>query len=130
MTPHQVRDTLVSTIVDTAALLDVEGWAEDSAPGVKSCDAGGADGAKYSYGYGAPQPPGDHVKDVQTVAEHWKSLGMTVKVVTDPDPAVFAAGGPIQNISFSTNPGNYYISGTSLCAPGDALQLLKEESEP
>ena len=84
----------------------------------------------YTYGWRAPQPGGDHDADAATVVEYWESLGITVRtVVTDGDPTVFATGGPIQSISFITAaPGDYYISGTSRCVPGDANELRKQET--
>lgn len=121
--PEESRGALVATVQDAAALLDLEGWNEDGAPGVQGCDADGAAGVKWNYGYGAPQPGGDRVADAQKVAEYWESLGMSVRIDTSSEPVVFAEGGPVQGVSFSTAPGDYYISGTSACSPGDADEL-------
>jgi ABC-type transport system substrate-binding protein len=126
MTPHEARDQLVKTVKDTAARLTVGGWKEDSAPDVGACD-GDVPSVDYGYGYGAA-PGTDHLADAQKVAEYWKTLGMTVRVETSPDPVVFATGGPVKGVSFSTAPGNYYISGTSLCVPGDIDTLTDEQA--
>ncbi|MDQ1215476.1 MULTISPECIES: hypothetical protein [Microbacterium] len=130
MTPHEARDTLISTIEESAALLDVSGWNRDHAAGVQSCGPDGTS-AKYGYGYGAPQPdpPRDRHADVKKIADYWTSLGMTVRTVeTNGTPAVFANGGAIAALSFSPAPGDYYISGTSLCVPGNVSELRKEQT--
>lgn len=50
MTPHEARDALVSTITDSAALLNITGWKPDG-PGVQRCGDGSS--ANYTYVYGA-----------------------------------------------------------------------------
>lgn len=127
MKPHEARDALVDTIHETAALLTVDGWKDTGAPGVQACDADGVAGVKYAYTYTAPAG-GDHRGDADTVAAHWRGLGMTVRTETDPDAVVFATGGPVQGLSFSTAPGDYVISGTSLCVPGDIGALTDEQA--
>ncbi|MGR6742433.1 hypothetical protein ACU6RU_10425 [Microbacterium sp. F1-18] len=132
MTPHEARDTLISTIEESAALLDVSGWNRDHAAGVQSCGPDGTS-AKYGYGYGAPQPdpPRDRHADAKTIADYWTSLGMTVRTVLNPegDPVVFSTGGPVQGMKFVTAPpGDYYIAGTSLCVPGNVSELRKEQT--
>ncbi|MDF2562712.1 MAG: hypothetical protein K0R99_4158, partial [Microbacterium sp.] len=74
MTPHEARDTLISTIEESAALLDVSGWNRDHAANVQSCGPDGQS-AKYGYGYGAPQPdpPRDRHADAKTIADYWTS---------------------------------------------------------
>lgn len=52
---------------------------------------------------------------------------MTVRVDTSSEPVVFAEGGSVEGLSFSTGPGEYYITGSSLCVPGHADELVKEE---
>lgn len=129
MTPEQARDTLVSTIQDSAALLPrVTGWNRDSAPDPGNCGMQRGTRVNFTYGYGAPQPGGDHAADAQTIADYWRSLGMTVNtVVTDGDPVVYGAGGPVKGVRFSTAaPGDYYIAGTSLCVPGDPMKINTE----
>lgn len=127
MAPEDARDVLVSIIQDTAAKLSVSGWNEDGAPGIQSCDASRAGGVKFGYGYGAPQPDGDHLADAETVADYWGSLGMTVRIDTTSEPVVFGEGGQVQGLRFSTAPGDYYIAGTSLCVPGNADELRESE---
>lgn len=116
MTPDEARDSLTTISHDTAELLDIDGWKESGAPSVGSCSGG----LNWAYIYGAPIPDSAPLEDAQTVADYWKGLGMTVRINTEHDPVVFATGGPLQGIRFSTGPGSYYFSGTSLCVPGDA----------
>ena len=52
---------------------------------------------------------------------------MTVRINTEHDPVVFATGGPLQGLAFSTGPGLYGIGGTSACVPGDADEIRREE---
>ena len=117
MTPQKSRDALVSTIRDAAALIEGPDWAETSEPAPQECETGWATGTKYGYAYSAPRPDRDRLADVEKVAEYWESLGMDIHIVPE-RPAVYGSGGPVQNIRFSTDPGNYSIGGTSLCAPG------------
>ena len=119
MTPDEARDMLVATIADTAALIDGPDWAETSVPAAQECLVGGARGTKYGYDVSAPRPDRDRLADVTKVAEYWKSLGMSVRIDVPSGPVVYGAGGPVQNIDFSTDPGDYGIGGTSLCAPGE-----------
>lgn len=126
MTPHEARDTLVKVVVDTAAILDVSGWKDGGAPDVGRCD-GAVPSVNYGYGYGT-SPGDDHAGDAQKVAAYWKKLGMSVRLVNDPVPVVFATGGPVKGLSFSTAPGNYVIAGTSLCVPGDVDKLIHEQA--
>lgn len=122
MSPEESRDVLVETIAETAALIEGPGWVEDGEPSPQPCAVGGARGTKYAHGMWAPpQPDRDWLADVEKVAEYWESLGMDVRIVRS-GPAVFGSGGPVQNISFSTDPGNYSISGTALCGPGGVFK--------
>lgn len=115
MTPPEARDSLTTITHETAELLGVDGWEESGAPSVASC----GDGVKWAYSYAAPIPDAAHLENAQKVADYWEKLGMTVRINTEFDPVVFATGGPLQGISFSTGPGTYSIDGTSLCVPGD-----------
>ena len=117
MTPQEARDILVATITETAALVEGPDWAETSVPAPQECAVGGAAGTKYGHDMAAPRPDRDRLADVEKVAAYWESLGMNVRILPE-RPVVYGSGGPIQNISFSTDPGNYLIGGTSLCAPG------------
>lgn len=126
MTPHEARDTLMKIAHDTASLLDITGWTADSAPDVGGCDAS-IPSVNYGYGYSA-QPGTDHLGDALKVAAYWKKLGMSVRVVKDPEPTVYATGGPIHGLAFSSAPGLYYIAGTSLCVPGDVDKLIHEQA--
>lgn len=118
MSPEEARESLTTIVVQTAALLDLEGWVDNGAPFAESCESG--NGVKWSYFYGAPVVDADVKAMTDTVTDHWRSLDMDVRTVTDPVPSVFATGGPLQGLAFTTGPSNYTISGTSLCAPGNA----------
>lgn len=123
MTPAEARDALITTIEDSAAQLDVVGWHRDHAPEVGDCGGQQGERADYAYGYGAPAPDSDRGADAKIIADYWTSLGMQVRVVETPVYVVYASGGPVAGLSFSTAPGDYYIAGTSLCVPGDATEL-------
>lgn len=120
MTPGEARDALVATVQNTAARLNVEGWNEDRSPEPGNCGERRGDAVNFMYGYGAPSPETNFEEDARIVADYWKSLGMAVRVVDAPVHTVYASGGPVEGLSFSTAPGDYYISGTSLCVEGDA----------
>ncbi len=123
LSPADARDGLVKTIEDSAAKLDARRWSRDHAPEVGDCDGQQGERANYTYGYGAPAPDGDRGADAKIIADYWTSLGMQVRVVDTPMYVVYASGGPVEGLSFSTAPGDYYIAGTSLCVPGDAAEL-------
>lgn len=128
VTPSEARDTLIRTIEDTAAQLDVKGWNRDHAAEVGNCGAQRGERVNYSYGAGAPAPDGDHAANARTVADYWRSLGMEVRIVDAPAYVVYGTGGPVEGLSFSTAPGNYYIAGESSCVPGDADELRKQDN--
>lgn len=116
VTPEEARDSLVTVTSETAALVESVGaWSPSGDPSAGSCNGG----LNWDYGISAPPPDSARLEDAQTVADYWTSLGMEVRVQTDPDPVVYATGGPLKGISFSTGPGLYSIGGTSMCAPGD-----------
>ena len=125
VTPDEARDTLRSIIHESAELLETIGWEEAGAPGVQSCDNG--NGIKWSYRYSAMPGDVDPLADAEKVAAHWETLGMAVRTNTEHAAVVFATGGPLQGLSFSTGPGKYSIAGTSSCVPGDADQIRDEE---
>ena len=114
LTPEQVRDSLIKIAEDTAALLDIDGW-KDEVSLAQGCSAG----VEFGYTYAAPPADSVRLAEARKVAEYWRSLGMETRVNSENDPVVFGSGGPIQSISFSTGPGVYDVSGTSLCVPGD-----------
>lgn len=128
MTPTEARDALVTTIEDSAAKLDATGWNRDHAPEVGDCDGQQGERANFTYGYGAPAPDSDRGADAKIIADYWTSLGMQVRVVDTPLNVVYASGGPVAGLSFSTAPGDYYIAGTSLCVPGDAAEIRKQDN--
>lgn len=51
-------------------------------------------------------------------------------VVTNGEPTVYGSSGSLAVISFDTaSPGNYVLSGTSLCVPGDYDEMYKEQNQ-
>lgn len=122
------REALVATVEETAGVLEVTGWNWDGAPEVGNCGARRGERVDWTYGYGAPPPDGDHGADAQRVADFWRSLGMDVRIVESPVPAVYGTGGPVRGLTFITAPGDYYIAGTSLCVPGDADEIRKQDN--
>lgn len=128
MTTDQARDALVTTIENSASKIDVVGWNRDSAAEVGNCGSHRGERVNYMYGYGAPAPDNDRAADALIIADYWRSLGMQVRVVESPAYVVYATGGPVQGLSFSTAPGDYYIAGTSLCVPGDADEIRKQDN--
>lgn len=124
MTPDEARDALVATIENTASKLNVDGWNRDRSPEPGNCGERRGELVNFMYGYGAPSPGTDFGADAQIVADYWRSLGMDVRVVAAPVYTVYGTGGPVEGLSFSTAPGDYYISGTSLCVEGDADTIL------
>ncbi|MFN3948954.1 hypothetical protein [Microbacterium sp.] len=128
MSPTDASDALVATVEATAEVLDVTGWNWDGAPEVGNCGARRGERVNWTYGYGAPPPDGDHNADAQKVADYWRSLGMDVRIAESPVPSVYATGGPVRGLSFITAPGDYYIAGTSLCVPGDADEIRKQDN--
>lgn len=128
MTPEEAQDALTSTIEATAAQLQITGWNRDHASEGGNCGAKRGERVDYTFGYGAPSPDSDRAADARTVAEYWRSLGMSVRIVERPSYVVYATGGPVEGLSSSTAPGDYYIAGTSLCVPGDADELRRQEN--
>ncbi len=128
LSPDQARGALVSTVENTSKILDVDGWTWDGAPEVGNCGQRSGERVNYTYGYGAPPPDGDRAADAKKVANHWRSLGMDVRTVEKPMVVVYATGGPVEGLSFSTGPGDYHIAGTSLCVPGDAAEIRKQDN--
>lgn len=128
MSPDEARNALVSTIEASAAQLDVAGWSRSHAPEVGDCGAQAGMRANYSFTYGAPAPEDHHEADARAVAEYWRSLGMEVRLVESPAYVVYGSGGPVEGLTFSTGPGNYFIAGESLCASGDADELRKQDN--
>ena len=119
MDAETARDQLVKVMTDTADHLGMAGWKPvGGAPSAARCEGG----AEFDYVI-AVEPGTEHLADARKVMAYWESLGMKVRIVEEPDPAVFATGGPVNGLSFQTGPGLYGIAGTSLCGRGDAREL-------
>ena len=130
MSAEHVRDQLVSTTQDAAALVDVDGWAVDTGPLARSCEEEGK--SKFIYAYTAPQQPEerDRAADVQAVSDLWESRGFSVSTSGNARTlTVYAKSDDVTSISFSTGPGLYVISGTTRCVDGDA-EKLNEPTAP
>lgn len=105
----------------TAAQLPGHTWEHVGAsPVAAPCDPDG--NAETSATIGS-QPGADHLADAEIIRDYWEGLGMEVRLVEEPIPVVYATGGPVERMSFGTGPALYDLSGTSLCAAGDAAQL-------
>lgn len=126
MTPQESREAFVALVKDTASLVAPEGWAELGEPGWSSCSAGGGEGASTDWSY-ARDPLTDHEAIAKKVADYWESLGMQVRVVTEPNYSVYATGGVADAVAFHTAPGLYAISGSARCMPGNAKDLIDEQ---
>lgn len=123
--PGDARDALVQFVEATARQLEVAGWNRDGVAVPSTCSRGVlGDGVKWSYGYGAPQPDADRQADARVVLGYWQSLGTSASIMIDGvgNPDVYGQGGPVESVAFHTAPGDYYITGTSLCVPGDARE--------
>lgn len=129
VSPQTAREQLTTTIEESAAILGGVEWAEVAPADGGNCGDQPGQRVNYNYWYSAaPQTGRDHAADAQRMAEHWRKLGMDVRVVESPSYVVYATGGPVEGLSFSTSPGDYYISGTSLCVPGDADEIRKQDN--
>jgi hypothetical protein len=128
MTPQDSRQKLITAIQDTAALLAADGWDEISPPAWGPCSLDTGEGANVTWAY-AREPLTDHESNAKKVADYWESLGMEVRIVSDPVYSVYATGGPVEGLAFHTEPGLYGLSGTSQCVPGDAVNLINQEPE-
>lgn len=128
MTPKESREAFLTLVKDTATVVAPDGWAEIGPPGWSSCSADGAEGASTDWAYGR-EPLTDHAANAQKVADYWESLGMQVRIVSEPNYSVYATGGATDAIAFHTAPGLYGISGSARCVPGDAKSLIDEQLE-
>ncbi|MDU0347149.1 hypothetical protein RWH44_15725 [Microbacterium sp. KSW2-29] len=129
VSPQSAREKLTSTIEESAAILGELDWAEVAPADGGHCGDQPGERVDYNYWYNAPpQPQRDHEADARKMADHWTALGMDVRIVESPSHVVYATGGPVAGLSFSTAPGNYYIAGTSLCVPGDADEIRKQDN--
>lgn len=118
---EEVEEQLVVTMVHTGERLPTREWQPQSGrPAPGPCGEKGK--ALFSWSLIA-EPDESHLIDAETVRDYWKSLGMDVRLVKDPVPTVYARGGGFRSMSFSTAPGLYHLSGTSLCFPGDSAEL-------
>lgn len=128
MSPGEARDALIGTVRESAARLSLDGWTSSHAPEVGDCGARSGERVNYSFTFGVPAPDRDHEGAARAMADHWRSLGMQVRLVESPSYVVYGSGGPVEGLTFSTGPGNYYIAGTSLCVPGDADEIRKQDN--
>lgn len=118
---EEVEEQLVMTMVHTGERLPTREWQPQSGrPAPGPCGEKGK--ALFSWSLIA-EPDESHLIDAETVRDYWKSLGMDVRLVKDPVPTVYARGGGFRSMSFSTAPGLYHLSGTSLCFAGDSAEL-------
>ncbi len=126
ITPEASRQALIAVVQDTATLLAADGWDEISPPVWGPCSLDSDEGANVAWAY-AREPLTDHESNAKKVADYWESLGMAVRIVSEPAYSVYATGGPVDGLAFHTEPGLYGLSGTSQCVPGDAVDLIDEQ---
>ena len=119
-TPEDVRDAVVDTVTGTRALFPDLGWTMQNSgvPTPGECDANGVKGADFGMSGYTTDVGTDRVADAEKVRNYWQSLGIAVRTVAEPYPAVFGSGGPVKAISFLTAP-TYSIDAGGLCAPGN-----------
>lgn len=104
----RARDDLVNLVTRTAALVAPEGWSDLGKPSWGSCSAGGGDGVRASWFY-TREPLPEHASNAESVADYWTSLGMSVRVVSEPAVSVYAEGGGAASIAFHTEPGLQHL---------------------
>ncbi|NYG07974.1 hypothetical protein BJ986_002461 [Phycicoccus badiiscoriae] len=127
MTPHESRDQTIRVVHETQKLLSAGPWRVDLGAYPEECTlSDGSTGVSYADAESA-EPTADHIGDANRIADYWKTLGMSVRVVTQ-NPTAYATGGPLKGASFSTSPGLYSIEASSTCVPGNAANLLGELS--
>ena len=127
MTPDQAREDLVTLIESTAEELGGT-WEASNQPYPDGCTfSGGAPGVRYNYGL-RTLPGNDRAAAAERVAAHWEAKGLEVRVILDPPASVFATGGPSTNLSFAAGPESYFVSGSSVCVPGDPIEEQERNS--
>lgn len=127
-TTAEVESLLISTISDTAPIAASTDWKLNSGrPAPTPC----GDQAVTKFAWSITTDRGhDPETDARQVYEYWTGLGMKTRLVEKPIPAVYARGGNIRTVAFSTGPALYSISGTSLCAPGNSVELEERPTLP
>lgn len=125
--PERAQDDLVNLVTKTATLVDPEGWSDLGKPSWGSCSVDGGDGVRASWFY-TREPLTEHTSNAQRVADYWASLGMNVRVVSEPTVSVYAEGAAAASIAFHTEPGLYSVSGTSVCVPGTSEEMIRREA--
>lgn len=127
-TTAEVESLLISTISDTAPIAASTDWRMNSGrPAPAPC--GGQTVTKFAWSITTDRGH-DPENDARRVYEYWTRLGMKTRLVEKPIPAVYARGGNIRTVAFSTGPALYSISGTSLCAPGNSVELENRPTVP
>ena len=131
ITPREGRNHVVEFVKSTTPQTTAKGWwPRNGVASPGSCSLGsGQDGASYDYDLVAPRGT-DLIGDAHLVADYWKSLGMTVRIVNEStSPTVFAEGGPVLRAMFETDASDdrYRVGAVAPCAPGDAMSLVKED---
>ncbi|AGW42723.1 hypothetical protein O159_28490 [Leifsonia xyli subsp. cynodontis DSM 46306] len=130
MTPREGRDAVVDLVISTTKQLAVTGWWPRNGPvWADECSLGGGVlGASYSYDHWAPRGT-DHTGDARKVADYWKSLGMTVRILDQGGPVVYGSGGPVLRADFDTHAADnsYRVGALAPCSPGDFWELNEED---
>jgi len=119
-TPEQARDSVVDTVGGTRRLFADMDWTDvyGGIPTPGECIVGEQKGVDFSVTVYTPEADTDRTADAQKVAAYWQSLGISVRTVADPYPAVYGTGGPVKAIAFSSAP-RYSIQAGGWCVPGN-----------
>lgn len=86
MSPEESKQAVLDVLDSTIELIGTSGWSEYNDPGIRDFElSDGAAGVNFvSNSTGAG---GDAASTVATVEAHWKTLGMTSRVVEGANPA-------------------------------------------
>ncbi len=117
----EVERLMVSTVTASADHLGVGDWEQSGGrPMPRNCSEPHT--ARFSWTL-KTDPGRDPLADAKKMMTYWESLGMRAGLVEGTHPAVYAQGGDVTAIAFETDTFLYTISGSSLCADGDAADL-------
>lgn len=131
MTPREGRDQVVDFVKNTTAQTAARGWwPRNGVAEAGTCSLEeGQQSASYDYDLASPRGT-DPTGDAQLVADYWKTLGMSVRIVNpSTSPTVFAEGGPVLRAMFETDASDdlYRVGAVAPCALGEADVLSAED---
>jgi len=121
---------MIAVVDETTATLGGTWTVTQGADHIDSCTLpGGGAGASWVYLVKRSDGDTDPEGDASTVARAWRSAGMSVQTVTDPDGPVVVArdGGSVALVDLYAFPGRYSVEAVSLCFPGDPDQIEEQQ---